>query len=261
LTEKILRLYPLPVRELPTDGLYENLELLPPERDYVSRPYVVINVVSSVDGRTAIGGKSSRIGSETDRRVMRTLRSKADAVMIGANTVRAERLSLGLEDTSFGAQPLAVIVTRTGDVPLRRNLIVGERQEVLVITTEHAPENLEEQLAGQARVLRVSATLSGAVDLGDALRILKAERAVGLLLVEGGPSLNHALISSNLADELFLTLAPKLYGGTREETLTVLDGPLLAARNINLISAHLAGDELFLRYTLHPLPPTTKNSA
>jgi 2,5-diamino-6-(ribosylamino)-4(3H)-pyrimidinone 5'-phosphate reductase len=250
LTGKILRLYPLPARELQPGTLYEDLELPPPERDDVSRPYVVINMVSSIDGRTAIGGKASRIGSETDRRVMRTLRSKADAVMIGAGTLRAERLSLGLDDP--GPQPLGVIATRTGDVPLRRNLVVGEGQEVLVITTQRAPENLDDQLAGRARVLRVSATLSGAVDLEEALRALKSRHAVDLLLVEGGPTLNHALISSNLADELFLTLAPKLLGGSLGESFSILNGSALAPRDINLISAHLAGDELFLRYGLPP---------
>jgi 2,5-diamino-6-(ribosylamino)-4(3H)-pyrimidinone 5'-phosphate reductase len=252
LTGKILRLYPLPAREITAGAIYENLELPPPERDDVSRPYVIINMVSSIDGRTAIGGKASRIGSETDRRVMRALRSKADAVMIGAGTLRAEKLSLGLDDP--GPQPLAVIATRTGDVSLRRNLIVGEGQQVLVITTHHAPKDLDDQLAGRARVLRVPAALSGAVDLGEALRTLKAEHAVELLLVEGGPTLNHALISSNLADELFLTLAPKLLGGAPNKSLTILNGPALATKDVNLISAHLAdGDELFLRYGLHPL--------
>jgi len=249
LTRKILRLYPLPAREITAGAIYEDLELPPPGRDDLWRPYVAINMVSSIDGRTAIGGKASRIGSETDRRVMRTLRSRADAVMIGAGTLRAEKLSLGLDDP-VGPQPLAVIATSTGDVPLRRNLIVGEGQKVLVITTHHAPKDLDDQLAGQAHVLRVPATLSGAVDLGEALRVLKAEHAVELLLVEGGPSLNHALISSNLADELFLTLAPKLLGGILDESPTILNGPVLAARDVNLLSAHLAGNELFLRYTL-----------
>jgi 2,5-diamino-6-(ribosylamino)-4(3H)-pyrimidinone 5'-phosphate reductase len=243
LTGKILKLYPLPAREL--EEIYEDLELPPPEDRDPSRPCVIINMVSSVDGRTAMGGKASRIGSETDRQAMRTLRSKVDAVMIGAGTLRAERLSLGLDDP--GPQPLAVIATRTGDVPLRRNLIAGEQQEVLVITTHRAPENLDDRLPDTARVLRAPETASGDLDLAEALRILKSEHTVEVLLVEGGPSLNHSLISANLADELFLTLAPKLLGGS---TLTTLDGPALVAGDLKLLSAYLAGDELFLRYAL-----------
>jgi 2,5-diamino-6-(ribosylamino)-4(3H)-pyrimidinone 5'-phosphate reductase len=246
LTGKILRLYPLPAQEILAGGIYEDLELPPPGRTETPRPYVIINMVSSVDGRTAVEGKSSRLGSETDRQTMRTLRSRADAVMIGAGTLRAERLSLGLDDPS-GRQPLAVIVTKTGDVPLESNLIVGEHQEVLVITTQDAPKNLDDRLRESARVLRAPATPSGAINLGEALQVLRARHTVEVLLVEGGPSLNHALISQDLADELFLTLAPKLLGGTSYE---LLDGPALAPIDAKLLSAHLAGSELFLRYAL-----------
>jgi len=242
LTGKKLRLYPLPAQELLGESIYEDLELPPPGSRNPSRPYVIMNMVSSIDGRTARGGKASRIGSETDRRVMRTLRSKADAVMIGAGTLRAEKLSLGLDDP-VGPQPLAVIVTSSGELPLENNLIVSEQQEVLVI----APEDITVHSGG---VLRLSADRSGNIDLTEALRILNAEHAVDLLLVEGGPSLNYSLISQNLADELFLTLAPKLLGGTLDESLAILDGPVLATRDINLVSAHLAGGELFLRYSL-----------
>ena len=241
MTGKILRLYPLPSQEVAE--IYEDLELPPRERRDDTRPYVIINMVASVDGKAAIEGKASRLGSQTDRQAMRTLRSKADAVMIGAGTLRAEKLSLGLDDAA-GPQPLAVIATNSGDVPLVSNLIVGERQELLVI----APESITVR-SGARRVLRVSADRSGSIDLREALKVLKAEHAVDLLLVEGGPRLNHSLISQNLADELFLTLAPKLLAGSAEEVLTVLEGPALEAEDINLLSAHLAGDEMFLRYS------------
>jgi 2,5-diamino-6-(ribosylamino)-4(3H)-pyrimidinone 5'-phosphate reductase len=72
-------------------------------------------------------------------------------------------------------------------------------------------------------------------------------------LVEGGPGLNHALISRNLVDELFLTVAPELLGGTVEQSLTLLRGPALPARDrptLDLVSIHLADGELFLRYSI-----------
>jgi riboflavin-specific deaminase-like protein len=246
LTGEILKLYPLPAQEV--SAIYEDLELPPAGRRDASRPYVIINMVASVDGRSAIEGKASRIGSQTDRQAMRTLRSKADAVMIGAGTLRAERLSLGLDDPAE-PQPLAVIATSSGDVPLESNLIVGERQEVLLI----APEGIAVR-SGERGVLRLSTDPSGNVDLPQALRILKVEHAVDLLLVEGGPTLNYSLISQNLADELFLTLAPRLLGGTPEGALTVIEGPGLAREtpDLQLLSAHLlAAGELFLRYRVY----------
>jgi 2,5-diamino-6-(ribosylamino)-4(3H)-pyrimidinone 5'-phosphate reductase len=86
------------------------------------------------------------------------------------------------------------------------------------------------------------------VDVGETLELLKREYLVDLLLVEGGPTLNHSLISANLTDELFLTLAPKLVGDSRQATL--LTNPQPATRDLELLSAYLAGDELFLRYNL-----------
>ena len=243
-----MRLYPLPAQEMSAGAIYEDLELPPPGRRDPSRPYVIINMVSSVDGRTNLEGKSSRIGSAIDRQAMRTLRSKADAVMVGAGTVRAERLSLGLDEPSSEPQPLAVIVTESGNVPLGRNLISAEHQEVVVITPQDAPIDLHDS----ARVLRVPAGTSSGADLGEAIKLLKAEHAVDLLLVEGGPVLNHALISSSLADELFLTLAPKLIGETPYGSPSILNGPTRQTLDVHLLSVHLAADELFLRYNLHP---------
>jgi riboflavin biosynthesis pyrimidine reductase len=97
--------------------------------------------------------------------------------------------------------------------------------------------------------------------LDRALRALKAERGIDVLVVEGGPGLNHGLISRNLVDELFLTVAPELLGGTAAETLTFLRGPEIPARGrpaLELVSIHLAGSELFLRYSL---TRTTENPA
>ena len=251
MTGKILRLYPLPAQELLGESIYEDLELPPPGRATPSRPYVIMNMVSSIDGRTATRGKASRIGSETDRRVMRTLRSKSDAVMIGAGTLRAEKLSLGLDEVSRGTQPLAVIVTKTANVPLATNVIIGERQEVLVITTEDAPEADVKRLREHASVLRLPTTSSGGVSLEEALKWLEATRGVDLLLVEGGPRLNYSLVSQDLADELFLTLASKLLGSTRSDALTLLEGPkfsLTESPKAELVSIHLSEDELYLRY-------------
>ena len=252
---KILRLYPPPAREV--FAIYDDLDLPPTGNREGARPYVIINTVSSVDGRTAVGGKAAGIGSATDRKTMRTLRSKVDAVMIGAGTLRAEKLSLGLDPTERVPQPLAIIVTGTGDVPLEEHLIVEGGQEVLILLSDEAPERVVERMRTLAPVMRVPADSTGGVDLQKALLALEAENGVESLVAEGGPGLNHALISLNLVDELFLTVAPELLGGSADQTLTLLRGPTLPARDrptLDLVSIHLSGDELFLRYSLAPTP-------
>jgi riboflavin biosynthesis pyrimidine reductase len=88
------------------------------------------------------------------------------------------------------------------------------------------------------------------IDTEKALQVLKSEYGTDLLLCEGGPTLNHALISANLADELFVTLAPTLVGEAIPKAPTFLNGSLEQPRQLRLISAHPARDELFLRYAL-----------
>jgi riboflavin-specific deaminase-like protein len=252
---KALRLYPPPGREV--SAIYEDLDLPPTGRRNAARPYVIINTVSSVDGRTAMEGKAAEIGSATDRRTMRTLRSKADAVMIGAGTLRAEKLSLGLDPTDGLPQPLGIIITDTGNIPLEAHLVATEEQEVLILLSDAAPKGVVERLRELAPVMRAPADSTGAVDLDRAFGALKAERDVESLVVEGGPGLNHALISRNLVDELFLTVAPELLGGTAANALTLLRGPELPAHGrptLELLSIYVADDELFLRYSLTRTP-------
>ena len=251
--ERVLKLYPPPALEIVAEEIYQHLDI--PSVGVPDRPYVMINMVSSVDGKATADGRAFRLGSEVDRRTMRNLRARADAVMIGAATLRAEKLSLGLDETASSPQPLAVIITNTGDVPLESNLIKPERQRVLVLVPRDLPQKAVSRLRCQAGgVIRVASTPGGPVDLEAALRILKAEHRVNLLLVEGGPTLNHALISRHLADELFLTLAPKLLGGTTGAAITILDGHPLPpqTQRLELLSLHSASDELFLRYGLQP---------
>ncbi len=212
-------------------------------------------MVVSVDGQAAVGGKAHHIGSDADRHTMRNLRANSDAVMVGANTLRAERLSLGLDDETSPdseplAQPLGVILTTTGDVPLQTNLVFHESQTVLVVASGEIPEHRAEALSARARVLRVTATSDGHPDLSKTLQVLKQDYAVERLLVEGGPTLNRALISAGLVDELFLTLAPKLLGSITTDARTILGGTLPAPEDLRILSAHLAADELFLHYAI-----------
>ena len=208
-----------------------------------------INMVNTVDGRTAVAGKASGLGGEADRRVMRTLRTKADAVMIGGGTLRAEKLSLGLDAEDPRPRPIAVISTNTGDVPLARNLLRDERQRVLVLVAAGADKSAERRLSDLAEVRHVPSA-SGAIELAETLKTLKSDYNIERLLVEGGPTLVQALISSNLADELFITLAPIVLGGGKPEASAVIGDPLRKPQSLRLLSAHIAKDELFLRYAM-----------
>lgn len=229
------------------EEIYGDLEL--PSRSPGTLPHVLVNMVSSVDGRSSVAGRATGIGSRADRRVMRALRARVDAVMVGAGTLRAEKLSLGLDDPS-ARQPLAVVVGGAGDVPIMERLVGGHRGVVLVV-----PGGFSRTVeTGDASVtlLEAPATDGGRADLAWLLGVLKSEYGVGRLLVEGGPTLNRSLIENGLVDELFLTISPKLLLGPESSILSggTEGEPPGVARDLELLSAHSAGDELFLRYLL-----------
>lgn len=200
-------------------------------------------MVGSVDGRASSSGRASGIGGSADRAAMRALRSRVDAVMVGAGTLRAEKLKLGVDDPS-DRQPLGVVVVGAGHAPVSEHLLDAPGRVLLAV-----PEGSEAgRWSGEPDVLEVPSENPGFVDLTKLLETLRVDHGVERLLVEGGPGLNRSLIASGLADEIFLTVAPKLLGGP--EAAIVAGGQTNSARDLELISVHRADDELFLRYRL-----------
>ncbi|HEY8449263.1 MAG TPA: dihydrofolate reductase family protein [Bacillota bacterium] len=216
------------------------------------RPYVAVNMVSTLDGRATVGGRVKGIGSELDRRLMSKLRSAADAVLRGAGTVRSNpafpgvvaadvplRRRKGLTD-----QPLAVIVSGSLDLPWQRGFAANAPTPPIVLTAAAAPPERLEEARAWARVHVVG---DDRVELEQGLTLLAREYGVRRLLCEGGPHLNWQLLAEGLLDEWFWTVAPKFGGGTAD--LPSVAGPeALPLPEFELVSAYVHQHELFLRY-------------
>src|SRR6266542_4117663 len=106
---RLLRLEAAAEEEL--GALHRDL-LDPPAHD--GRPHVALNFVMTADGRVSYRGRAE-IGTRTDRELMFHLRSLADAVMVGAGTVRADPFAPTVKDRE--RQPLAVVVSRSAELP------------------------------------------------------------------------------------------------------------------------------------------------
>jgi riboflavin-specific deaminase-like protein len=219
------------------------------------RPYVMLNMVSTVDGRASIGGRSGALGNRADRELFQALRRAVDAVMVGAGTVRAERYGRIIPDEAarrrrrergLSEEPLACIVSASlalsQDIPL-----LAERAARLVIVTA-AQASLP---AVGAHVEYVRVQRDGAVDLPAALGALRERFGVRTLLCEGGPHLNCQLLLAGLVDELFLSLSPQLAGGdpATGRALRILAGAELESpAKLELLGALESDSQLFLRY-------------
>jgi len=214
---------------------------------YTDRPYVVVNFATTLDGRAAIEGRSGAIGSETDTEMLQMLRTRVDAVMIGAGTMRAERYGRIVSDPALRARreriglphdPLAVIVSGRLDLPWDAPLFTDGGGRVLIFTASEAEPP---QTETPVRVERHEV----GVDIAEALRHLREERGIRALLCEGGPGLHNQLQATELVDELFLTIAPKLPGG---EEPHILEGDLPQIGLWELAWLLEERSELFARY-------------
>lgn len=247
------RIYPPPYCGV--ERIYGDLSFPESTPNAPDLPYVLLNMVSSLDGKVSVQGKSGAIGSRVDRETMRVLRSKVDAVMVGAGTLRAEKVSLVSEGRKE-PEPKAIIVTGSLDVPLE-NLLDSTKEGTLIMVPKApkggkaADEEKLKRLFNRANILYCETDMDGRIDFTKALVSLKDGFHVNSLLLEGGPSLSHALVSRGLVSEIFLTLSPKLLGGSRDGSIGILNGKALEnAPTPKLISMHKSDPEgeLLLRY-------------
>jgi len=219
----------------------------PWEHPHDDRPFVAMNFAATVDGRATIGGVSGPIGSAADTAMLAGLRTRFDAVMIGAGTMRAERYGRPVgdrekrqrrEQEGLSPDPLMVIVSGRLDLPWDAPLFTAGEGRVLVFTASQAEPPA---VATPLEVIRHE----DFVNLAAALRHLRHECEVRALLCEGGPGLHAELEGGGAVDDLFLTIAPKLAGG---DAPRILEGDLPAVAELELAWLLEESGELFARY-------------
>ena len=240
------RLYPDRGEGSP-DELVSGLDLgglAPPDR-----PYLALNMVSTLDGKATIEWRTQGLSSDLDREMFHHLRTQADAVMVGAGTVRTERYGRMVKREELREKrvreglerdPLAVIVSARLDLPADIPILQDPDQRVVIATS------------ADTRLEGVSAQIEY-IDAGDDLPVLVArlreDYGVRSVLCEGGPTLNSHLLAAGVVDELFLTLSPKLVGGAA--ALTIVAGrQLVEPAGLELAWVLKGGGDLFTRWRI-----------
>ena len=217
-------------------------ELAPP-----GRPWLGLNMVSSLDGKATIEWRTKGLSSELDRRLFHHLRTQADAVMVGAGTMRAERYGRMTKSEELrekrvaeglAPDPLAVIVSGRLDLPADLPILNEPEQRVVIATGSNATLP---GLGAQVEYARVGD------DLPRLLAHLEEAHGVRSVLCEGGPMLNSHLFAAGLVDELFLSLSPKVAGGAA--ALTIVAGrELVEPAELELVSVAEGDGDLFTRW-------------
>ena len=194
---------------------------------------------------------------------MGLLRACADAVLLGAGTLRATPGHQWTPDhiyppaaSSFrdlrsrlGRKPLPrlVLFTATGIVDLSHPAVVSG---ATIVTTSAGASKLERRLPASCDLISIGR--SGDVDLIEALAEIR-ERGYQVLLTEGGPHLTGELVQARLLDEAFITVSPVVAGRDVAERLGMIAGAeFLPHRPLrsSLTSVRRHGNFLFLRYDL-----------
>ena len=195
------------------------------------RPWIRLLFVASADGATqGSDGLSKSISNDADQRVFQALRDLADVIVVGAGTVREEAYEPN-------PKPM-VVVSRSGRVP--ESLQAGDMSQLFLATGSEA-EAMEEalELLGD-RVLVLGKEAPDLAQLRDAL----VDRGFTDILCEGGPSLAGDLAAQGLADELALTIVPRLVGGDHRRPVQGADADV----ELRLATVLTADDTLITRW-------------
>jgi 5-amino-6-(5-phosphoribosylamino)uracil reductase len=230
------------------------------KRKHQRRPFVVATFAMTVDGKITTKNFSPvDFTSREDKLHLFRQRALADAVLIGHTTLKRDNVRLGIppklcEERIKRGQtpaPMRVIVSDKGEIDNELKIFLSNPATagpILIFSTKEMPKRIQTALRKKA-VLHLSE--SRHVDLGEMLRTLRSDYSVRTLACEGGPTLFRSLLERGLVDQLNLTIAPYLFGGTGAPTLTGLTKEFLPASvHCSLVDMHVTGNECFLTYKI-----------
>jgi 2,5-diamino-6-hydroxy-4-(5-phosphoribosylamino)pyrimidine 1'-reductase len=216
---------------------------------------VVVNMAVSVDGRiTTRTREHVALAGERDRRLMDELRTRADAVIVGAGTIRHDGHPILIRYDDLRKQrvkrgrvphPVNVVLSRALDLPLRSRFFASKDTRRIVFTTRAAPKARVQSLRGVAEVIVLPGRILSPKLVMKALR----DRGLRRVLLEGGGEVHFAFAKAGLVGEVYVTVTPRLIGG--KQAPSFLDGEGFLWKDhlrLRLVSAKRIGEEVFLRY-------------
>lgn len=253
-----------------------------------SRPLVIANSATTLDGVAALARRGPSGGADItgldpgDRLLMGLLRAVADAVVVGAGTLRAVPRHLWTPARAYPpmaalfadlrelrdlpSAPLTVIVSGSGRVDLELPVFTSGAAPVLIATTRAGARRLE-RVRTPPGVRIVAAARTGPLRPDAILATLEEAPRPRIVLVEGGPHLLDGFLAAGTLDELFLTIAPQIAGRTDPAKRPgFVAGHTFAPRDprwATLVGVRRGGSHLFLRFGLRvgapPRRPTGRN--
>jgi riboflavin-specific deaminase-like protein len=217
---------------------------------------VILHFAVTADGKVSTRQYTpTRFTSAHDKRRLLEIRELADAVLVGRITLETDRMALDLPDERIRQRrirehkseyPLRVIVSGSGNISTALPVFQKGNAPILVYSTERMAPSQRTLLSTY-----VTVHLSGSdeLDVFWLLWHLYEHYHVRFLVCEGGPTLVKSLAHADVIDEIYLTIAAKIFGGSAAPGMTGLPGEFLpASRWFQLIDIDRGDNECYLRY-------------
>ncbi len=178
-----------------------------------------------------------------------------DALLVGRGTAEADNMSMTIPAEDLRAErlargqaehPVRVLISNSGKIPATLKVFTNTAAPTLIYSTEAMPAASREELQGHAEL---HLTAAKTVPLGWVLDDLQANHGVRTVVCEGGPTLLKALLAEDLLDEMFVTIAPKIFGGKEAPTMTGRGGSFLPqTRHFRLKNFFVENNEVYCHY-------------
>ena len=208
-------------------------------------PFVSLKSAMSIDGKIATcSGESKWITSEVSRKFSRRLRSEADAILVGAQTVRRDDPEL----TSHGSgrDPIRVVISGSGKLPAKSKIFSRAAETWLILGNPGKDKDDDIQAGSGVRRIYLRSK-NGRMDFKDILRKL-GSRGISRLLIEGGGETAANALGSGEVDEIYFFIAPVILGG--RDAKTPVEGAgvknIADAFRLKNVNVHRLGEDILV---------------
>ncbi|MFP4286732.1 MAG: bifunctional diaminohydroxyphosphoribosylaminopyrimidine deaminase/5-amino-6-(5-phosphoribosylamino)uracil reductase RibD [Candidatus Izemoplasmataceae bacterium] len=214
-------------------------------------PYVTLKTAMSLDGKIATHTHDSKwITNPSSRMIVHEMREEHKAIMVGINTVLKDDPLLNTRTQNPKFHPIRIIVDSTLKIPLESRIVQSaSTYETIILSSINQDETKQKALEKLGvKVLTITSS-NKLIDLKKALKKL-AEIGINSILLEGGGTLNEAMLKSGLVDEVVAFIAPKIIGG--KDALTPVEGKgidkLSDALTLTLMNTKVIEGDLMVTY-------------
>jgi 2,5-diamino-6-(ribosylamino)-4(3H)-pyrimidinone 5'-phosphate reductase len=208
-----------------------------------SRPHIILSAAISIDGKISTRSGDSKLSSQKDKIRLHKLRSKVDAILVGKNTIYRDDPLLTVR-YSTGKNPIRIVLDSKGAISRNSKILQTSHKipTIIAVSKKINKQNLQKLKKFPIEIIMIGEKL---VDIKSLMKNLN-QRKINTLLVEGGGTVNWQFIQKNLFDEILITIAPCVVGGTNAITLVegkgfdkIVKSPKLRLNTIKRIENHL----------------------